>query len=62
MGGGMRRRAGPTLTHGAARLQTLLLGAEVVAVAQTAAILEGLTGHGRAVVEIPLKQAQAGTC
>lgn len=42
------------LTYGPARLQTLLLRDEVVAIAQAAPILEGLTGHGRAIVVISL--------
>lgn len=42
------------LTYGPACLQTLLLRDEVVAIAQAAPILEGLAGHGSAIVVIPL--------
>lgn len=59
-GGAGRGGEGPALTHSAAGLQTLLLGGEVVPVAQAAAVLEGLTGHGGAVVEIPGDHPQAG--
>lgn len=48
------------LTHCPARLQTLLLRDKIVAVAQAATVIEGLTGHGCAIVEIPLHQSQAG--
>lgn len=47
------------LTHGPAGLQTLLLRGEVVLVAQAATILEGLTGHGGAVIEKPRDHPQA---
>lgn len=59
-GGAGHRGEGPALTHGAAGLQTLLLGGEVVPVAQAATVLEGLTGHGGTVVEIPGDHPQAG--
>lgn len=52
---------GPRLTHGSAGLQTLLLRDKVVAVAHAAAILERLTGHGRAVIEIPADHPEART-
>ena len=46
--------------YGPARLQTLLLRVEVVAIAQAAPIMEGLTGHGSAIVVILLYHPQAG--
>lgn len=50
----MRVQRQSALTYGPARLQTFLLSVEVVAIAQAAPILEGLTGHGSAIVVILL--------
>ena len=52
---------GVALTHRPAGLQTLLFREEVVAIPHAAAIIEGLAGHGCAVIEIPLEQPQART-
>lgn len=49
------------LTHGPAGLQTLLLRGEVVAIPHAAAVVEGLTGHGCTIIEIPLEHPQART-
>lgn len=61
MGYGMHGGKGPVLTHSSAGLQTLLLRSKVVAIAQAPTILEGLTGHGRAVIEKPTDRPQART-
>lgn len=58
---GQCRGDGVALTHRPAGLQTLLFREEVVAIPHAAAIIEGLAGHGCAVIEIPLEQPQART-